>query len=225
MDRPVQSFYAGSVSNPSQHPTPGSGSTPKTRRGQATRERLVDAAVVSVVEHGIGHLRIEEVLTAAGSSKSQMYHYFRDRDALIDAAVAHRCAEFLGQLAPAFAVVSSLHDLAEMLERFVSDYASHLSGCPIGSLASELSTGPEPARRSVIEAFDAWEGYLTAALQRVQANDEIDADHDPADLALALLVGLEGGMFLSQVRGDDRPLRVALDTALAHLNDLGPTLD
>ena len=53
--------------------------------------------MASVIDHGIKQLRLDEVLAAAGSSKSQMYHYFSDRDALIDAAVAHRCEEFLGQ--------------------------------------------------------------------------------------------------------------------------------
>ena len=115
--------------------------------------------MASVIEHGITQLRVDEVLAAAGSSKSQMYHYFSDRDALIDAAVAHRCEEFVGLLGQAFAAVSSLDMLKSVLDRFVSEYAVHLSGCPIGTLASELTDGPEPARDAVIEAFGAWEGY------------------------------------------------------------------
>lgn len=209
----------------SQHPAPGSASDPKTRRGRASRERLVEAAVRSVGEHGIKQLRVDEVLAAAGASKSQMYHYFSDRDALIDAAVAHRCEEFLGQLGQAFAGVSSLDALATLLDRFTSDYAVHLSGCPIGTLASELTAGPEPARDTVIEAFGTWEGYLASALQRIQATGDLPSEHDAGELALGVLTALEGGMFLSQVRGSDRPLRVALDTALSYLNSLQPTLD
>jgi TetR/AcrR family transcriptional regulator, transcriptional repressor for nem operon len=209
----------------SQKPAPGSALGPKTRRGRASRERLVEAAVASVTDHGIKQLRLDEVLAAAGSSKSQMYHYFSDRDALIDAAVAHRCQEFLGQLDEAFATVSSLDSLAALLDRFASDYAVHLSGCPIGTLASELTDGPEPARQTVTEAFDLWEGYLTSALQRIQASGDLDAEHDAGELALALLTSLEGGMFLSQVRGSDRPLRVALGSALALLDSSRAKLD
>jgi TetR/AcrR family transcriptional repressor of nem operon len=209
----------------SQKPAPGSAVGPKTRRGRASRERLVEAAVASVTDHGIKQLRLDEVLAAAGSSKSQMYHYFSDRDALIDAAVAHRCQEFLGQLDEAFATVSSLDSLAELLDRFASDYAVHLSGCPIGTLASELTDGPEPARETVTEAFDLWEGYLTSALQRIQASGDLGAEQDAEELALALLTALEGGMFLSQVRGSDRPLRVALGSALAQLSNSRAKLD
>ncbi len=198
---------------------------PKTRRGQASRERLVTAAVASVVEHGIKQLRVDDVLSAAGSSKSQMYHYFADRDALIDAAVAHRCEEFLGLLECAFDDVSTLDALAAVLDHFASDYAAHLSGCPIGTLAGELTEGPEPARHTVVEAFGTWEGYLTSALRRIQAGGDLGPGHDPAELALGLLAALEGGMFLGQVRRSDRPLRVALDTAMAHLKSLRPSLD
>ena len=162
---------------------------------------------------------------AAASSKSQMYHYFADRDALIDAAVAHRCEEFVGLLGQAFADVSSLDMLGRVLERFVSDYAVHLSGCPIGTLASELIAGPEPARDAVIGAFGAWEGYLASALRRIKDTGELGSEPDAGELALGLLVSLEGGMFLSQVRGSERPLRVALRTALAYLNSLRPGLD
>jgi TetR/AcrR family transcriptional regulator, transcriptional repressor for nem operon len=209
----------------SQPAASGSPSSPKTRRGQASRERLVEAAVASVVEHGIKELRVDEVLAAAGSSKSQLYHYFADRDALIDAAVAHRCEDVLGQLGQAFAGVSSLDGLAKLLDQFASDYAKRLSGCPIGTLASELTEGPEPARRTVVEAFGSWEGYLRSALQRIQANGDLRLEHDAVELALGLLTSLEGGMFLSQVRGSDRPLRVALGSAMAYLESLRPRLD
>lgn len=204
---------------------PASASTPKTRRGRASRDRLVEAAMASVADHGIKDLRVDEVLAAAGSSKSQLYHYFSDRDALIDAVVVQRCEEFLGLLDHAFAGVSSLDELARVLDRFASDYAVHLSGCPIGTLAGELTAGPEPARRTVVEAFGTWEGYLTSALQRVQAAGDLGPEHDAGQLALGLLASLEGGMFLSQVRGSAAPLRVALDTVLAHLRSLRTELD
>ncbi len=213
---------AGDVS---QRSAPASTAGPKTRRGQASRERLVNAAVAAVADHGIKQLRVDEVLVAADSSKSQMYHYFSDRDALIDAVVAQRCEEFLVLLDQAFAAVTTLDGLAMVLDRFASDYATRLNGCPIGTLASELTAGPEPARQTVIAAFGAWEGYVVAALERIQSSGQLRSELDAEELALAVLAGLEGGMFLSQVRGTARPLQVALGSALAYLETLRPRLD
>ncbi|MGA8246546.1 MAG: TetR/AcrR family transcriptional regulator [Nocardioides sp.] len=201
------------------------GEAPKTRRGQASRERLIEAAVQSVVDHGIHRMRVDEVLASSGSSKSQLYHYFSDRDALVEAAVAHRCTEFLGQLGPAFASVSTLPDLTALLRQFAADYAQKLAGCPIGTLAGELTSGPDRARRTVVDAFATWEGYLEGALGRIQAAGDLGVDADPGRLALGLLAALEGGMFLSQVRSDPAPLEVALSTALDHLASLRTRLD
>lgn len=201
------------------------GTAPKTRRGQASRDRLIEAAVQSVVHHGIHQMRVDEVLAASGSSKSQMYHYFSDRDALIEAAVAHRCAEFLGRLGPALESVGTLSELAAVLRQFAADYARQLTGCPIGTLAGELTTGPEPARRLVVDAFATWEDYLEHAIRRIQAVGDLPVGADAGCLALGLLTALEGGMFLGLVRQDPRPLEVALGTALEHLTNLSKKLD
>jgi TetR/AcrR family transcriptional regulator, transcriptional repressor for nem operon len=203
----------------------GLSQTPKTQRGRASRERLVEAAAQSVVDHGIHQMRLDEVLASAGSSKSQMYHYFEDRDGLVAAAVEHRCAEVLAGLAPAFAGVDSIRGLGAVLNAFADQYANQLTGCPIGTLASELTSGPEPARQFVVEAFATWETYLAQALTRIRERGELRPDADPATLATGLLAALEGGMFLSQVRRDPAALRAALTAALGFVASCRQELD
>jgi AcrR family transcriptional regulator len=190
---------------------------PKTQRGRASRERLVEVAAQSVADHGISQLRLDEVLRAAGASKSQMYHYFPDRDGLVEAAVSHRCTEVLARLETAFTRVESFEDLEEVLSEFAADYADQLSGCPIGTLAAELTDGPDGARRLVTEAFGSWEGLLVDALSRMRANGELTSKANPEELAAGLLAGMEGGMLLGQVRKDPAPLRAALTTGLGYI--------
>jgi len=190
---------------------------PKTQRGRASRERLVEVAAQSVAEHGISQLRLDEVLSAAGASKSQMYHYFSDRDGLVEAAVSHRCGEVLAKLESAFARVESFEDLETVLAGFATDYARQLTGCPIGTLAAELTDGPDGARSLVTDAFGSWEGLLADALSRIRANGELTSDADPAELATGLLAAMEGGMLLGQVRADPAPLRVALTVGLGYI--------
>jgi len=190
---------------------------PKTQRGRASRERLVEVAAQSVADHGISQLRLDEVLRAAGASKSQMYHYFPDRDGLVEAAVSHRCTVVLARLETAFTRVESFEDLEAVLSEFASDYAEQLSGCPIGTLAAELTEGPDGARRLVTEAFGSWEGLLVDALARMRANGELTSKANPEELAAGLLAGMEGGMLLGQVRKDPAPLHAALTTGLGYI--------
>ncbi|MFI0451959.1 TetR/AcrR family transcriptional regulator [Actinomadura sp. 6N118] len=199
--------------------------TPKTQRGQASRDRLVEVAAQSVVAHGIHKLRLDEVLSAASCSKSQMYHYFQGRDGLVEAAVTYRCTEVLDQLAAVFESVGSLDDLTSVLTVLADEYAVHLAGCPIGTLASELTSGPEPARRVVLDAFASWESFLAQALARIRDAGELRSDADPSSLATGLLAAIEGGMFLSQVRRDATPLRAALTVGLGYLRDFRQEVD
>jgi TetR/AcrR family transcriptional regulator, transcriptional repressor for nem operon len=199
--------------------------SPKTQRGRASRDRLVEVAAESIVAGGIHQLRLDEVLGTAGSSKSQMYHYFQDRDGLVEAAVAHRCAEVLDRLAAVFESVGSLGDLAAVLTAFADGYAEQVAGCPIGTLAGELTSGPEPARRVVVDAFASWESLLAQALTRIRDAGELRPDADPSTLATGLLAALEGGMFLSQVRRDATSLHVALTAGLGYLHSLRQELD
>jgi TetR/AcrR family transcriptional regulator, transcriptional repressor for nem operon len=46
------------------------------------------------------------------------------------------------------------------------------------------------------------------------------ADADPGELALTLLAAVQGGLLLSQVRGETRPLEAAIDTVLARISGL-----
>jgi TetR/AcrR family transcriptional regulator, transcriptional repressor for nem operon len=189
---------------------------PSTRRGRASRERIVERAAELFAERGIAATSVDEVLAAAAAGKGQFYHYFRGRDELAAAAVGFRCAQVVAGLTQALGGVSSLAGLEEALAGFVAGFEqSGLPGCPIGTLASEVAGRNEAARLQAAAGFDAWERLLADALERMRGRGELRADASPAVLATGLLASLEGGMVLSQARRDMTSLRVAVEAGLA----------
>jgi TetR/AcrR family transcriptional regulator, transcriptional repressor for nem operon len=189
---------------------------PITRRGRASRERIVERAAELFAERGIAATSVDEVLAAAGAGKGQFYHYFRSRDELAAAAVGHRCTQVVAGLARALGGVSSLAGLEQALAGFAGSYEQMgLPGCPIGTLATEVAGRNEAARLRAAAGFDAWEGLLAGVLARMQERGELRPDAQPAVLATGLLASIEGGMVLSQARKDPAPLRVAVEAGLA----------
>jgi AcrR family transcriptional regulator len=185
---------------------------PMTRRGRASRERIVERAAELFAERGIAATTVDEVLAAAGAGKGQFYHYFSSRDELAAAAVGYRCAQVVAGLAEALGGVSSLAGLEEALAGFVAGFEqSGMPGCPIGTLATEVAGRNEDARVQAAAGFDAWERLLADALQRMRQRGELRADAPPAVLATGLLASIEGGMVLSQARRDISSLRVGVD--------------
>jgi AcrR family transcriptional regulator len=191
---------------------------PRTRRGRASRERIVERAAGLFAERGIAATSVEEVLAGAAAGKGQFYHYFRGRDELEAAAVGHRCAQVVGGLTLALGGVSSLAGLEQALAGFIAGFEQMgLPGCPIGTLATEVAGRNEGARLQAAAGFDAWERLLADALERMCQRGELRADAEPAVLATGLLASIEGGMVLSQVRKDIASLRIAVDAGLAQV--------
>ena len=189
-----------------------------TRRGRASRERIVERAAELFAARGIAATSVDEVLAAAGAGKGQFYHYFRGRDELAEAAVGHRCAQVVAGLTQALGDVSSLAGLEHALAGFVAGFEeTGMPGCPIGTLAVEVADRNEDARIQAAAGFDAWEGLLADAMQRIRERGELRADTVPAVLATGLLASIEGGMVLSQARKDAASLRTAVDTGLAQV--------
>ena len=58
-----------------------------TARGAATRARIVEAAAALVHLRGAGATSLEDIMEASATSKSQLYHYFDDKDALMRAVI------------------------------------------------------------------------------------------------------------------------------------------
>jgi AcrR family transcriptional regulator len=191
---------------------------PSTRRGRASRERIVERAAELFAQRGIAGTSVDEVLAAAGAGKGQFYHYFRGRDELAAAAVGFRCAQVVTGLTEALGSVSSLAGLEEALAGFMAGFEqSGMPGCPIGTLASEVSGRNEDARVQAAAGFDAWERLLADALERMRQRGDLRADAVPAVLATGLLASIEGGMVLSQARKDMASLRVAVEAGLGQV--------
>ncbi|HEY1319797.1 MAG TPA: TetR/AcrR family transcriptional regulator [Streptosporangiaceae bacterium] len=191
---------------------------PRTERGRASRERIVERAADLFAERGIAGTSVDEVLAAAKAGKGQFYHYFRNRDELAAAAVGYRCAQVVDGLTEALGDVSSMAGLEQALAGFITGFEqTGLPGCPIGTLATEVAGRNEAARMRAAAGFDAWERLLADALERMRQRGELRAGAEPAVLATGLLASIEGGMMLSQTRKDVASLRIAVDTGLAQV--------
>src|SRR6267378_4028776 len=69
------------------HSVMANAQVPATAKGRATRERIVQAAAELVTEKGIADMSLDDVRARTGASRSQLYHYFEDRDDLVRAVI------------------------------------------------------------------------------------------------------------------------------------------
>lgn len=192
-------------------------STGLTRKGQATRDRIVAAASQLMFERGVAGTSTEDVQQAAGVSASQIYHYFGDKRSLVAAVIAHQTELVVGPQEPMLLELDSVAALEGWADTIVAMQRARdcVGGCPIGSLASELAEQDPDARTGLATGFARWEAAIRAGLTNMQQRGELDAAADPSDLALALLTAVQGGLLMTQTRRDTTALEAVLAAVIA----------
>ena len=195
-----------------------------TRKGQATRDRIVEAAAGLMFRQGVAGTTTEQVQAAAGVSASQVFHYFADKRALVRAVIAYQAEAVLAAQQPLLARLDSMDALRAWADLYVSleEQLKYEGGCPLGSLGGELAETDAAARRDVERGFARWEGAIRDGLRAMYARGDLRRGADPDALALALLTALQGGLLMTKIRRDPAPLRAVLDVVLAHIESLTP---
>ena len=187
-----------------------------TGRGRETRERIVRAAAELVAERGVAGTSLDDVRARAHASKSQLYHYFADRDDLMRAVARAVSDDVVGGQAELFAQLDTIDGLRAWSDALVTlqKVRRATGGCPIGSLAGQLAERDEGARLELADGLDRWEAAIRDGLERMAARGELRPGADPAALAQRTLAAVQGGLLLTQNRRDPNQLRAALDGAL-----------
>jgi TetR/AcrR family transcriptional repressor of nem operon len=191
-----------------------------TRKGLATRARIVEATAELMFRHGVAGTSTEDVLAAAQVSNSQLYHYFADKNALVHAVIEHQADQIISGQRPLLDELDSLAAFQQWRDMLVGmQRQRHCEGgCPLGSLSSELAEIDEPARTTLAASFDRWETPIRDGLRRMRDRGQLRHDTDVDRLALGTLAALQGGLLLTQAKRDVGPLEAALDLAIDRIS-------
>jgi AcrR family transcriptional regulator len=190
-----------------------------TPKGRRTRERIVDAASELVFSQGLAATTLDEIKAAAGVGASQLYHYFDSKADLLRAIIEHHTETIVARQEPELRAMESVQSLRAWCAFVVGmqrSFDCH-GGCPVGSLGSELAEHDETARTAISASLTRWEAALRAGLTRLRERELLAPDADPDTLALHLIVTLQGGLLLGKIHRSDRPLEIALTTAIDHV--------
>ena len=193
-----------------------------TARGAKTRARIVTAAADLMYIQGVGGTTLDDVLAASGVSKSQLYHHFDGKDALVRAVIDLTGERVLERERNALGHVSTIRGLRRWRDALVQNNALRHGayGCSLGTLASEVSDNDDLARHTLSQLFSEWQGLLADVLRRLQASGALSPDASIDQLSTGLMGAVQGGYILAQTARDVAPMATSIDMALAHIESL-----
>ena len=190
-----------------------------TKKGLATRSRILEAAAELIFDRGVARTGVEDVQTKANVSASQLYHYFGDKETLVRAVIEYQTDATLESQRPLLDQLDSMTALRAWRDQVVGIQAAAncQGGCALGSLANELSKTDVDARAQLAKSFERWEAALRLGLHAMRDRGALRRDANPDRLAMALLSALQGGIMLTELQRSTTPVATALDVMLDHI--------
>lgn len=186
-----------------------------------SRTALLNAARDLIFTRSFEHVGTAEICAHAGVRKGSLYHFFRSKEALVQAMLEEHMHHFERDvLVPSLSGPGSLRERVDAFVRAIHRFeaavyreSGHLPGCPFGNLIVETATYSPGLRQAIKRHLDRIAGHFQRCLQAAVERGELPAATDTHSNAERWLALMEGILVMAKV--DQNP-----DTILR----LGPAL-
>ena len=195
----------------------------RTAAAEASRERLLDAAVQVIRAKGYSAARIEDICAAAGLTKGAFFHHFDSKEACAIAAAAH-----FGKRAEALfdAPYASLPDPRDRVFGYLDRRRAILQGalaeftCLLGTMVQEAYDTHPAIRQACDRHISAHAARFAADVAEAKAAYAPDAEWSPESAALFLQAVLQGAFILAKARDGPEVAAECVDHLRRHFEQL-----
>lgn len=179
-------------------------------KGERTRERILDLAYEAVIRKGFASTSIEELVEAAGITKSGFFYHFKDKSDLARQLIetyTGRSMQFLDGLAlrarelsddPLHSFLIFLKLYAEQMEEMTLGHP----GCMVATVTFQDHAWDRKVRQLVIDQVVEWRQRFLGWLEDIAETYPPKGSARTEDLADAILAFTYGGMTLARALND-----------------------
>ena len=161
-------------------------------KGDGNRQRIIEAADSLFYRRGYNQTSFQDISDATGLPRGNFYYYFKTKDEILGAVVDTRLEGMRTMLSHCEASTGDARERLLQFSNMLEDNRENViqSGCPIGSLCSELAKDLPALHDKSREVFVLLRNWIT---QQFEALAVSDADN----LAMDLLAKLQGAAVMS----------------------------
>jgi TetR/AcrR family transcriptional regulator, transcriptional repressor for nem operon len=184
-----------------------------------SRLRMVKVASDLFHKQGVRATSPDEIIEASRTGKGQFYHYFKSKEGLVHAVLEAHLEAIKAGSGPIKYEINSWKDLEKWFHSHVDWQMSFgmTRGCPIGTVANELTEEDELIRQDVSLIIELTKYKIAAFFIREKAKGHLRKDADEERLADFCIATLQGAMLVGKIRRNKRPVEMAFREALEHL--------
>lgn len=187
-----------------------------TRKGEATKARIVEAAADLLITGN--DINLDEVMHLTRTSKGQLFHYFPGGKEELRRAAAERHLARLAQ-ADAPAALASWRDWESWIEQILRLHKQQgrVDACEVAALAGRALDTDSFTRDLVGQMYELWVTELGDQLTAMQGSGLLRQDTPVTDLASTMLAALQGGAVIDKATGSHHHLARSLHQTFALL--------
>jgi len=182
---------------------------PRTK-GERTRDRILDITYEAVIRKGFASTSIEELVEAAGITKSGFFYHFKDKTDLAHQLIERYTGEnarFLDEMAARARELSDdpLHSFLIFL-KFYAEAMTELvhahPGCMVATVTFQDQSWDRETRKLTVDSVISWRERFIGWLEEIATVYPPKGKAELSDLADAILAFTYGGMTLSKALGE-----------------------
>lgn len=182
-------------------------------KGELTREKILEVARELFNSKGFNATTISDLVAATGMQKGSLYFHFAGKDAIAREVLNVATSEFMVSLDKALggenpgACIDSLFSCA--LEKHLG--TGFVGGCIFGNTALEMSDSDPEFAGAIDAVFDEWISRVKVVIAAAQKSGQIRTDISSEALAKHIIASIEGGIMMSRLKKDERPMKECLE--------------
>jgi len=156
-------------------------------KGDGNRQRIIDAADSLFYRRGYNQTSFQDISDATGIPRGNFYYYFKTKDEILGAVVNTRVEGLTGLLNGCEAETEDGRERLLLFSNLLKHNRDDVieSGCPIGTLSSELAKDDPDLHEKSRQVFVLLRDWVK---RQFEATGLSNAD----DLAMDLLAKLQG---------------------------------
>ena len=185
----------------------------------SSKGKILKAAYKLFRHQGVGHSGLNQILQNADAGKSQMYHYFKDKDELVRQVVMAYANKIFIETAKFMNEIESLQDFEKLISgtQRLCKSDNQIVGCLIGSLGAEMSAHREEVRLEIQNLVKQWEALFSKGLVRLQAKGILNEKAKTDQLAEFFLSNIQGAMLVAKITQDLSVIRRSVLHSILYL--------
>lgn len=200
-------------------------------KGEQTRERLLDLAEDAVLHKGFASTSIEELIAAAGITKSGFFYHFRDKNDLAKALLKRYLERDDAIFADLFARADALNEdplhgylvFLKMLADLMADLPTGHPGCIVASYCYQDQLFSSDVRELNASGVRAWRARMRKRLDLIAEHYPPRLEVNLDAMADMLSAVADGGIILSKTLAQPKhlPEQIMLYRSFVRLVFLG----